>query len=97
MRKLVVAAVCALTIVVIAPTTAAQGAADRCASKAEYRKITKGMSKAKVIKIVGYRGQRTFKFDQHETREFASCQSKGGFVNVYFENGRVTQKYALWG
>ncbi|MDQ4051400.1 MAG: hypothetical protein M3237_01705 [Actinomycetota bacterium] len=96
MKKLVAAGICALAVTMVAPAPVAQ-AADRCATKSEYRKIKVGMSKARVTQIIDYGGTRAFYFPPYESREYATCTSEAGFVMVSFERKRVTKKAAVWG
>jgi hypothetical protein len=96
-KKFVVAGICALAVSVVAPVPVAQAAADRCTTKSEYRKIKDGMSRAQVVKLIGYRGKVMFRFAPYETRVFASCKSTGGSVLVSFEHKLVTDKSAVWG
>ena len=110
MKKFVVAGVCALAVGVVAPMpiaqaqsqaqagsqSQAQAAADKCASRAEYRKIRAGMTKVEVAQIIGYKGVLQFSFPPYSTREYASCQGAGGYIAVTFKNRKVTEKKAVW-
>lgn len=104
MKKLIV---CTLTLGAlavgssVAPASAETVAVAKagCVSKTEFKKVKKGMGKAKVHKIFGTAGKRDaishgggFTF---EIRSYKSCTTYGA-VSVGFTNGKLDSKVAVW-
>ena len=76
-------------------TTTAERASG-CVTKAEYRKVRKGMPKAQVHRIFGTVGIQVDTFDTNEVRGYRACTSKKGAVALVFTKGKLSTKQARW-
>lgn len=79
--------------------TAAEAAAPApkgCVTKAEYKKVKNGMTKAKVHKIFGTKGIRVTNSNGVEGRGYVTCTSRKGGVGVVYSGGKVVSKAAQW-
>jgi hypothetical protein len=73
-------------------------AANRCVTKAEYRKVNDGMRKARVHRIFDTSGRRTVLIGSYERRVYKTCiHPSSGFVRVVYVSGHVDSKSAMWG
>lgn len=72
-----------------AATSAASVHAKGCVTKAEYRKVRKGMAQSKVHRIFGTKGRVASRSDlpdgeKLEARGYKACTSKRGAVGISF-------------
>jgi hypothetical protein len=98
-RTIVASAALALVAVggVAAPAEATLPAQPRCASKAEYSKIERGMTVQRVVHIIGSHGKITFEyvdeFTNWQDREWKRCgMARYHGVSVSFTDGVVSGK-----
>ncbi len=99
MRKILVSAVAAAFaasgLVIVAPPASAT---HDCVSKAEYKRVKKGMSKRRVHNIFDIDGKQVSKGYGYESRDYRVCTDpKWGFVSVTFHKKELNSKYAYWG
>ena len=82
-----------------------RAAAVGCVTKAEYRKITKGMTIAKVRRVTGTNGKQVSRYPLPGGsfvvgRSYKVCTSKRGGVGISFTNEtgtyRVASKTVAW-
>lgn len=70
-----------------------------CATRAEYRTISKGMSKARVASILDTSGKRMSYVvsgsNTAEMRNYRTCLAYSSLVILY-SNGRLANKAATW-
>lgn len=65
----------------------------KCATRAEYRRIKRGMTLTKVKRIVGSKGQLNFSSSVVKVRQWATCSNEYGVMTVGFNGrGRVQSK-----
>ena len=85
------------TAAVLVPVPAAQAAG--CISRAEYRTVHKGDSKATVARKAGIAGTRqvfsTSGGYTFEVRAYKTC-TPFSVVTMGFDNGRMSNKFAVW-
>lgn len=109
MKKFIAAAALAVTtsapLVALAPAAHADAGSPGCVTKAEYRKVKKGMTPTQVKNRFGTNGKitSTFNFDGYRslTREYKACGSKYGSVMVSFDADprkplRLSYKFGMW-
>jgi hypothetical protein len=88
---------------VAGPSLAASSAADavttNCVTKAEYKKVTKGMTRAKAQRVMGATPQQSFKHPQHPGATFHDYRACGetGLVQLVQKNRKIAGKAASWG
>ena len=101
-RLTIAAATLALVGVPLVGVGPASADTPGCVSKAEYKKATHGMQKAKVHRIFDTSGRQSSTYNisgtHYETRDYKPCTNpKYGFVGIDYKNGKVDGKYAYWG
>ncbi|GAA5147949.1 hypothetical protein GCM10023340_21130 [Nocardioides marinquilinus] len=98
MKKILAATVAAatlgLTTVTVSPADAAPSKG--CVTRAEYKKVKKGMTKARVHSIFGTSGQRVTMSGGVEGRGYKVCTSKTGAVGVAYSKGKLASKAVTW-
>ena len=79
----------------VGPAAPVQADTPGCVTKAEFKRATKGMLKARVHRIFDTEGFKTGLGDL-ETRHYSPCAA-GGVVQVtYRDNGRLKAKSGNW-
>lgn len=96
MKKFAAAVAMGIGALVLAPVQPAD-AATNCVSKAEFRKVTHGMTKTRVHRIFDTAGKQSFVMGGYESREYKTCTSRYGFVYVDYDHKKVDSKSAFWG
>jgi hypothetical protein len=101
-RAMAVAGAVATGLSLVTIPSIAQADTAGCITKQEFRKVHRGMSKAKVRRIADTGGRQQSFFTigraRYETREYRSCRSpRWSIVSVDFKNGRMNGKFAYWG
>lgn len=96
--SLVTAAMAVAPMMVSAPATAATAG---CVTKAEFHKVTHGMSRTRVKRIFGTDGKQSFFYTGYQSRDYKSCfDPKWSSVSVDFRKRsgvwRVSSKMAFW-
>ncbi len=98
MKKMLCAVALAAASITVS-VSAAEAATPRCVTKAEFRHVHAGQSKARVHRNFDTRGRR-IAFSQvdgttSEIRRYRTCRRHSS-ISIAFSNGRVTVKSALW-
>jgi hypothetical protein len=105
MHKIPVAVTAALLASSVVVTAAAANASPSprnaaCVTKAEFNKITNGMTRARVAVIFGTDGKTVLRLvisnHVYTTRQYPPCP-KNSSVSVSYRDARVTSKSAHWG
>ena len=106
MRRLAATAALAVGAVLLVPVQPADagakagagGKAERCVTRAEYRKVHDGLRKARVHRIFDSAGTRSWLEGRYEIRNYTPCTDRQfGYVTVNYKDGRVDAKRAYWG
>jgi|SRR5215467_8199842 len=93
MKYRIIAASAVLALVPVVGTVApAQASNPPCMSRAEFKKIHKGMSLTKVAHIVGSRGKVTLSSPPLVVRAWKTCPNPFGNASVGFWSGHVQSK-----
>ncbi len=70
-----------------------------CVTRAEFKKVSKGMTQQRVTRIFDDPGKLSSYYDYdgvvYTTRDYNPC-AKDASVSVDYKNGRVTSKYGFW-
>jgi hypothetical protein len=100
MRRLTAAAALAVGASLLVPIQHADAGlkAERCVTRAEFRKVHDGMKKARVHAIFDSAGIRSWLEGRYEVRNYTPCTDRQfGWVTVNYKDGRVDAKRAYWG
>lgn len=92
------AALAVAPVMVQAPASAATPG---CVTKAEFHKVTHGMSRKRVKRIFGTDGKQSFFFTGYQSRDYKTCvDPKWSEVSVDYKKRhgvwRVYSKMAIW-
>jgi hypothetical protein len=87
------------TVVAITPASADTPG---CVSKAEFRKVHKGMTRQRVQRIFDTKGHQVYTWwisgDHYSGREYRACRHpQWSIVSIDYVNGKVDAKFAYWG
>lgn len=91
-RKLT-AVLAAVTFAALA--TAPFAKAEGCASKAEFKKVERGMSRARVAGIFDTDGKLQFRSGQFMSRTYKTC-ARYATVSIDYKSGFVTKRFGFW-
>lgn len=90
----------ASTILVALSPAPAHADTPLCVTRAEFRQVTKGMTKLRVHRIFDRRGKQVSIFTgsgvTYETRQYRPCL-RFSAIQINYENRKVSGKFAYWG
>jgi hypothetical protein len=97
MRRLAAIAALSLGAWLLTPVQHAD-ASERCVTHAEYKKVHKSMTKARVHRIFDSAGKQYWAEGRYEIRVYTPCTDRRfGWVHVNYKEGRVVAKSVNWG
>jgi hypothetical protein len=76
-------------------TLAAAEAGGPCATKSEFKKVKRGMSRYRVANILDSDGKLKFRSGPYMTREYPAC-ARYAFILVDYRRGQVDGKTGAW-
>jgi hypothetical protein len=88
----------AIPVVVLNASSASAYGTPGCVTHAEYRRVHKGYTVARVKRIFDARGKIISQGYGYQEREFKPCTDRRyGFVDITFYHKRLDSKSAYWG